>query len=152
MEAGGEGGVLVSTRNSLSYRFSVCRSTVNRIFKTLSYDETPEDPWQYFPCISQDVLTSEMKPLRVKAARHIMANSTSRSWYGQVYISPCYTSLPKTEERLDEQRIAAMGKLRCQSEESNRNGPNLRVPQTCRDAGARLSFLKGRLDTSPRPG
>ena len=33
---------------------------IRLIFQTRCYDETEDDPWQYLPCASQDVLPSEL--------------------------------------------------------------------------------------------
>ena len=103
-----------ASRNRITNR-PMSDSSVIRIFQTKCYDEGEDDPWQYLPCLAQDVLPAEVKPLRVGAAKHILANSTARSWHSHVAIDPCYTLLPKTQERLEEQRVAAMGKMRWRS-------------------------------------
>jgi len=106
-------------------------STVQRIYATRCYDETPDDPWQFLACASQDVLAESLKPLRVACARHILREVTARSWYSYVSIDPCYTLLPKSQERLEEQQIKAMGKVRWMSIKSRKDDNlNLRAPST----------------------
>ena len=63
------------------------RKTLNRIFQTLCYDETIDDPWQYLDCISQDVLPPSLLPLRVNKAKHILRNTNAHSWHGQLALS-----------------------------------------------------------------
>ena len=108
----------------------MCDYTIQKIFKTMCYDETPDDPWQWLPCVSQDCLAAELKPLRVSCAKHIRKEFTERSWYGQVSLDPCYTLLPKTQEKLEEAKVAAMGKVKWMSELSARKGGNPRAPST----------------------
>ena len=90
----------------------MCDKTIQKIFKTMCYDETPDDPWQWLACVSQDSLAAEQKPLRVACAKHIRKEFTERSWYGHVSLDPCYTLLPKTQEKLEEAKVAAMGKVK----------------------------------------
>ena len=106
--------------------------TIQKIFKTLCFDETPDDPWQWLASPSQDYLPAELKPLRVQCAKHIRRVFAPRSWYGQVAFDPCYTLLPKTFEKLEEQKVAAMGKVKWMSRRAARNGPNLRAPATAK--------------------
>ena len=73
------------------------KNTIRRIYKVQGYDEDEDDPWQFLDSIKQDVLPSTTKPLRVKACKQILADTTPRSWYGQVAIDPCYALLPKIE-------------------------------------------------------
>lgn len=106
------------------------KQTVARIFVVRCYDVEEDDPWQYLPCVSQDVLPLELLPLRVKAAKHILGMTTATSWRSHVAIDPCYSLLSKTQERLEEQKVAAMGKNRWQSKGARRIGCNLRGPAT----------------------
>ena len=106
--------------------------TIQSIFKTMCFDETPDDPWQWLASPSQDYLPAELKPLRVKCASHIRKVFTARSWYGHVAVDPCYTLLPRTPEKLEEQKVAAMGKVKWMSKQSARKGANLRAPATAK--------------------
>jgi hypothetical protein len=118
------------TINKETQQFMSSR-TVQRIYATRCYDETPDDPWQFLACASQDVLANFLKPLRVACARWILRHLTARSWYSYVSIDPCYTLLPKSQERLEEQQIKAMGKVRWMSERSRKtDNNNLRHPST----------------------
>ena len=72
------------------------KNTIHRIYKVQCYDEDEDDPWQFLDSVKQDVLPSTTKPLRVKACKQILADTTPRSWYGQVATDPCYSLLPKT--------------------------------------------------------
>ena len=135
-----------ASRNRITNR-PMSDSSVIRIFQTKCYDEGEDDPWQYLPCLAQDVLPAEVKPLRVGAAKHILANSTARSWHSHVAIDPCYTLLPKTQERLEEQRVAAMGKMRWRSKGAGRIGPNLPAPKTAKSQGP--GYHSSRVDWTP---
>ena len=70
------------------------KNTIRRIYKGQCYDEDEDDPWQFLDSVKQDVLPSTTKPLRVKACKQILADTTPRSWYGQVAIDPCYSLTP----------------------------------------------------------
>ena len=104
--------------------------TTRNIFKTLCYDETEDDPWIYLACLSQDTLPSEMLPLRMACANHILRTFDQRSWHNQLAFDPCYSLLAITQEKLEEQQIAAMGKKRYGSKNSARKEFNLRAPAT----------------------
>ena len=104
--------------------------TIHRIFSTRCYDETEDDPWQYLTCVSQDVLPSELPPLRVEAAHHILRTTTATTWRSHVAVDPCYTLLAKTFARQEEQKVAAMGKRKWMSKGSRRVGCNPRAPAT----------------------
>lgn len=106
--------------------------TMHQIFTSKCYDESEDDPWIHLPCHSQDVLPSDLKPLRVNAAQWILKHFTTRSWYDQVAIDPCYSLLPKSLGKQEELKVAAMGKSRWMSPESARKGVNLRAPATAR--------------------
>jgi hypothetical protein len=103
---------------------------IQNIFATKCYDAHPDDPWQYLPCISQDVLPTALKPLRVDKAKHILSVTDARSWYSHVAFDPCYSLLAKTLQRSEEQKVAALGKLRWMSKKSRRAGHNPRAPAT----------------------
>jgi hypothetical protein len=108
----------------------MCDKVMQTIFTTRCYDEDEDDPWQYLPCASQDMLPSELLPLRVGTAKHILRTFSAQSWRSHVAIDPCYSLLPKSLERQEEQKVSAMGKLRYMSPGSKRNWENLRGPAT----------------------
>ena len=95
-------------------------STTRNMFKTLCYDETEDDPWIYLACLSQDTLPSEMLPLRMACANHILRTFGQRSWHNHLAFDPCYSLLAITQEKLEEQQIAAMGEKRYGSKNSAR--------------------------------
>ena len=119
---------------------------VNQIFQMRCYDENEDDPWQWLPCASQDALPEELKPLRVACARHLLRILTKLSWRSQVSIDPCYSLLPKTQERMGEQKIAAFGKLKWMSKLSARKGINLR---SCNFAKTQGGSAVTRVDWTP---
>ena len=108
----------------------MCDKTIHGVFSTRCYDETEDDPWIYLPCVSQDVLPSELLPRRVSACRHVLRITSATSWRSHVSIDPCYSLLAKTLERMEEQQVAALGKERWMSQGSRRKGPNCRGPNT----------------------
>jgi hypothetical protein len=77
--------------------------TIRQVFATKCYDENGGDPWQWMPSPSQDILPEALKALRVQCARHILRNTTARTWYSYVAIDPCSSMLPKVQARLEEQ-------------------------------------------------
>jgi len=104
--------------------------TVHKIFSSMCYDLTEDDPWQYLENVAQDVLPSEMLPLRLNCAKHILKTFNAGSWYTFVSIDPCYTLLAKKLEMKEEQMVAAMGKKKWRSPGAPRTGPNARAPST----------------------
>ena len=124
------------------------KQTVHRIYKLQCYDEDEDDPWQFLDSIKQDVLPSTTKPLRVKACKQILADTTPRSWYGQVAIDPCYSLLPKTEDRSEEQLIKAMGSKKWRSKGS-RVQANFRAPATVGTQGTGNNYHTNRVDWTP---
>ena len=129
------------------------KKTIQAIFKTRCFDENEDDPWQYLTCASQDALPEELKPLRVACAKHILAHVHPSAHTSHVAIDPCYSLLPKTQERLEAQEVAAMGKQRWMSPSSARSGHNLRAPSTTKtQTGGQVTrvdwtpvFARGRL-------
>ena len=86
------------------------KKTIDAVFQTRCYDENEDDPWQYLPCASQDILHTDLKPRRVTCAQHILEEFPAGAWYGHVAIDPCYSLLAKSMERMDKQQVKAMGK------------------------------------------
>ena len=108
----------------------VSDESIRRVFKERCYDESEDDPWQYLESLAQDALPEDQKPLRVKTAQHIQANISKTAAWNFIAIDPCYTLLPKTEEKLAMLQIASMGKKKWMSKRSARKGNNLRAPAT----------------------
>ena len=111
------------------------KKTFHGVFKTQCYDITEDDPWQYLEDKSQDMLASALKPLRVRCAQHILDTNIANNWFNHVAIDPCYSLLPKHLERLEEQRVAAMGRRKWKSPGASRDGSNLRAPATAKTQG-----------------
>lgn len=109
--------------------------SLQRIFATRCYDEDEDDPWQFLDCLSQDALPEELKPKRVTCGREILKRTTARSWHSHIAIDPCYSLLAKTMERLEEQKIAAMGKKRWRSKGAARKSVDMRAPSTTNTQG-----------------
>jgi hypothetical protein len=104
--------------------------TFHNIYREHCYDEKEDDPWHYLPTLSQDFLPSEMKPRRVTMSTHIVDTFAAGALQHQVAVDPCYSLLPTTAARTEEQRVAALGKLRWMSKKARRTGSNLRAPAT----------------------
>ena len=119
------------SRNPVTGR-AMSDKTVQRIFSERCFDETEDDPWIYLTCVSQDYLPEELKPRRVECAKYIVQHFAATSWFNQVAFDPCYSLLPKTQEKREELQIAAMGKKRWMSKDSARKGANLRAPATAK--------------------
>ena len=111
-------------------------TTIQIIFSTLCYDEDEDDPWQYLPSISQDILPSELLPRRVQCAKQILQFMSSTTWFSHIGIDPCYTLLAKTTEKLVEQQVKAMGKNKWMSKGSRQTGNNPRAPSTTMTQGS----------------
>ena len=120
--------------------------TMHETFRALCYDEDEDDTWQYLPCASQDTLGSELMPKRVDCCKFILRTTTVRAWYSHIGIDPCYSLLPKTLERMEEQQLAAMGKQRWMSKGSRRHVLNLRAPATANHQGG---WAVTRVDWTP---
>ena len=103
--------------------------TVYKVFKTMCYDETEDDPWHYLPSVAQDCLTDEMKPKRVNTAKHVLTNITEIQAWNFVAIDPCLSLLPRKQSKADQLKIAAMGNSKWMSKKSKRKGINLRAPK-----------------------
>ena len=106
------------------------KKTIHAVFQTRCYDENEDDPWQYLPCVSQDILPTDLKPRRVTCAQHILKEFPAGAWYGHVAIDPCYSLLAKSMERMEEQQVKPMGKSKRMSMMSKRKGNNMRPPST----------------------
>ena len=105
---------------------------IRKVFHTMCYDENEDDPWQFMNALQQDALTDNMKPGRVKTAQHVIDNFTPTQAFNFVAIDPCFTMLPKKQEKADLLKIAAMGNKKWMSPKSRRKGSNLRAPATAK--------------------
>ena len=106
--------------------------TIYRVFKSMCYDETEDDPWHYLPSVQQDCLTDEMKPKRVNTAKHVLTNITEGAAWNFVAIDPCLSLLPRKQSKADQLKVAAMGHSKWMSKKSKRKGFNLRAPRTAK--------------------
>ena len=84
-------------------------SSMQRVFKTMCYDEHEDDPWQFRNAPQQDCLTQEDFPARVRTAQHVLRNVTKAAAWNFVAIDPCYSLLPKEEFKAEHLKVAAMG-------------------------------------------
>ena len=105
---------------------------IRRIFKSMCYDEKEDDPWHYLLSIQQDCLAEEVKPARVKTADAVLRKVTPTAAWNFVAIDPCFSMLPKHQEKADLMKIAAMGHKKWMSPKSKRKGPNPRAPKTAK--------------------
>lgn len=107
-------------------------SSIQRVFKTLCYDEDEDDPWQYRNAPQQDCLTQRDFPARVRTAQHVLHNVTKAAAWNFVAIDPCFSLLPRQQFKADQLKIAAMGNKKWMSKRSARKGSNLRAPSTAK--------------------
>ena len=127
--------------------------TIYKIFKTMCFDETEDDPWQYMSTVTKDYLPEWMKPRRVAMAQYILDHMPGAATAGHVAIDPCSCLLPVSATRSEEQRVAALGKSRFMSAESKYKGVNLRASSfSTKQAGRDVLqvhwtpiFVRGRL-------
>ena len=126
--------------------------STRKVFSEMCYDDSPDDPWRYRNSPQQDALTDSMKPARVKTAQHILENVSKSAAWNFVALDPCFSLLPKHEEKAEYLKIAAMGNKKWMSPKSSRKGPNLRAPSTaktqkgqCRIVPWTPVFTRGRL-------
>ena len=110
----------------------ISNKTIYRIFKTMCYDEDEDDPWQYLTSLQQDCLTDGMKPPRVKTAQHALNNITDNAAWNFIAIDPCFSLLPRKEEKAELLKIAQLGFKKWMSKKSKRKGTNLRAPATAK--------------------
>jgi len=110
----------------------ISNSSMQRVFKTMCYDEQEDDPWQFRNAPQQDCLTQEDFPARVKTADHILKNVTKAAAWNFVAIDPCFALLPMLEGKAEHMKIAAMGNKKWMSKKSARKGANLRAPHTAK--------------------
>lgn len=125
---------------------------IRKVFHTLCYDESEDDPWQYMNALRQDCLTDDMKPRRVQTAQHVIDNFTPTAAFNFVAIDPCFSMLPTLQEKADLLKIAAMGNKKWMSPKSRRKGSNLRAPATAKTQKESVTivhwtpvFTRGRL-------
>lgn len=100
---------------------------IYQIFKTLCYDDTEDDPWMYLPTVTKDYLPQSMKPKRVVMAQHILDNMAAAACANHVAIDPCSSLCAQNQVRSEEQKVAALGKMRFMSSGSKFDGVNLRA-------------------------
>ena len=110
----------------------ICDKTFNRVYQTLCYDEREDDTWHYLPSVQQDCLTAEDKPKRVKTAEHVIDHVSEHAAFNYVAIDPCFSLLPKEQEKAEQLKIAAMGHMKWMSKGSRRKGINLRASRTAK--------------------
>ena len=127
-------------------------SSMQRVFKTMCYDEHEDDPWQFRNAPQQDCLTQEDFPARVRTAQHVLRNVTKAAAWNFVAIDPCYSLLPKEEFKAEHLKVAAMGNKKWMSQKSARKGSNLRAPATAKTQKSNCTivpwtpvFARGRL-------
>ena len=130
----------------------ISNSSIQRVFKTLCYDEHEDDPWQYRNAPQQDCLTQQDFPARVKTAQHVLRNVTKAAAWNFVAFDPCFSLLPKQQAKADQLKIAAMGNKKWMSQKSARKGSNLRAPATAKTQKSNCTivpwtpvFARGRL-------
>ena len=109
--------------------------TIYKVFHTLCYDETEDDPWVYLNSPAKDYLSDLMRKHRVSFAEHFLEHTHASAWRGHVAIDPCITVLPSTRAQTEDQKIAAMGSQKMMSRKSRFKGANLRAPQTAKTQG-----------------
>ena len=109
--------------------------TIYKVFHTLCYDEREDDPWAYMNSPSKDYLSDGMKRIRVVFAEHFLQQTHASAWRGHVAIDPCITILPSTAAQTEDQKVAAMGKMKMMSPGSRFHGVNLRAPATAKTQG-----------------
>ena len=109
--------------------------TIYKVFHTMCYDETEDDPWVYMHSPSKDYLSEDMKRARVAFAEHVLEHFPASSWWSHVAIDPCISVLASTNAQSEDQRVAAMGNMKMMSPKSRYKGPNLRAPSTAKTQG-----------------
>ena len=109
--------------------------TIYKIFHTLCYDESEEDPWVYMHSPAKDYLSDSMRKHRITFARHFLQHSHASAWRGHVAIDPCISVLPRTCAQTEDQKVAAMGTQKMMSRKSRFKGANLRAPATAKVQG-----------------
>ena len=109
--------------------------TIYKIFHSMCYDESEDDPWVYMHSPSKDFLSDSMKQNRVTFATNFLEYFPTGAWATQVAIDPCITILATTRAQSDEQKVAAMGVKKMMSPKSKYKGPNTRAPKTVKSQG-----------------
>ena len=113
----------------------VSDDTIYKIFHTMCYDETEDDPWVYMHSPSKDFLSDPMKKHRVTTANFVLEHFSVGAWSSHVAIDPCISILPTTQAQADDQKIAAMGVKKMMSPKSRYKGANTRAPKTVKSQG-----------------
>ena len=99
--------------------------TLYNSFKTMCFDESEDDPWQYLPTATKDYLPQAMKPKRVLMYQYIIETMPAAACANHVAIDHCSSLLPKDSTRSEEQAVATLGSKRFMSPGSTYDGPNL---------------------------
>ena len=103
-------------------------TTIYRIFKTMRYDETEGDPWHFLLSLQQDCLTADVMPYRVKTADHVLKKVIENAADNFIAIDPCFSMLPRREEKAELLKIAQLGYKKWMSKKTRRKGTNFRAP------------------------
>ena len=114
---------------------------IYNIFKTMCYDDTEDDPWQYLPTVTKDYLPVTMKPKRCIMAQHILDYMSAAACANHVAIDPCSSLLAKDSVLSEEHRVAALGKMRFMSSGSKYDGMNLRASRFSMTQAVSSSFI-----------
>ena len=104
--------------------------TIYKVFHTLCYDRTDDDPWVYMNSPAKDYLSDEMRKSCAAFAKHFLQHTHALAWRGHVAIDPHVTVLPSTRAQTDGQMVAAMGSQKMMSRKSRFKAANLRAPAT----------------------
>ena len=69
-----------------------------------------------------------MMPYRVKTADHVLKKVTENAAFNFIAIDPCFSMLPRVEEKAVLLKIAQLGYKKWMSKKTRRKGTNLRAP------------------------
>ena len=122
-------------------------SSIQRVFKTLCYDEDEDDCWQYRNAPQQDCLTQQDFPARVRTAQHVLRNVTRAAAWNFVAIDPCFSLLPRQQFKADQWKIAAMGNKKWMSKTLHAKGLTCAPPRQRRPKRGLAPVCLGRLSS-----
>ena len=101
---------------------------IYKVFKSMCFDETEDDPWIYMPASTKEYLTDKMKERRVGCGEHIVDTFAANFWANCAAIDPCASLLAKSAERKELDKVRALGSRRWGSKKARHKGANAKAP------------------------
>lgn len=107
------------------------KKLILEVFRTMCYDEDPEDPWCHEVPLSKTALSPDMEALRLTWGKTLKDMDYTAGWFSQhvIWTDPCSTIVPRNARQAFDQEQSRKGKgKRWISKSSKVQSKNQRAP------------------------